>query len=75
MRRMTGGGKGAGPRQSIDGSRGVEALGGEGSREEGEASPRRRRESERVGEYGKGVGRWERRGDVISSNVDQVCLD
>jgi len=70
MRQMAGGGKGAGPRQSIDGPRGVEgleALGGEVSREEGEGSQGGRGESERVGKYGKREG-WERRGDVISSN-------
>ena len=60
-------GKGAGLRQS-NGPRGVEALGREGNREEGEESQGGRGESERVGKYGKRVGRWERRGDVISSN-------
>jgi len=56
-------GKGAGPRHSIDGPRGVEALGREGSREEKRGKPRgtgRERESRKVWEESGAMG--EKRG-------------
>jgi len=68
MRRMAGGAK--------ERARAIQLMDPEGSRLSAEKVVERRKEgsrggreeSERVGKYGKRVGRWERRGDVISSN-------